>query len=169
MSVLHGDLRAQPHRSCARTHAPRLPSAPNVLPVFRLKRFLLVSAALALQTHTTCSSPPKFSLLERRGRGSAPHYCLSARREQFLGAAARAWLGHAHSRRIQRFLAHLRGSVLAPEDRMKTRSWLLFIPWDYRHSIHTLWQLQQQWQWPPRYRYAFSVYGPYCGFAPLVK
>ena len=102
-SVLHGDLRAQPQPSCALIHAHRLPSAPKTFfppsaerakrssPVcracqtfFRLqaedaKRFLLVLAALALQTHTTCSFP-KFSLLERRGRGSAPHLSLRTER-----------------------------------------------------------------------------------------
>ena len=40
-----------------------------------------------------CSSFPKPSLLERRGRGSAPLY-VSPRGESGSGAAARAWLGH---------------------------------------------------------------------------
>ena len=46
-----------------------------------------------MHTSHPCSSFPKPSLLERRGRGSAPN-SMSPRvwRERFTGAAARAWL-----------------------------------------------------------------------------
>ena len=53
---------------------------------------LFVSASGTCTTHL-CSSFPKPSLLERRGRGSAPLY-VSPRGESGSGAAARAWLGH---------------------------------------------------------------------------
>ena len=68
-----------------------LPSAPNQT------FFMLASASLAFQTAPPSpllhfsSLAPKSSLLERRGRGSAPHY-VSPRGESSLGATARAWL-----------------------------------------------------------------------------
>ena len=44
---------------------------------------------------------PKSSVLERRGRGSAPTPHVSPRGESGLGAAARAWLGHACAPKIK--------------------------------------------------------------------
>ena len=99
VSIARRDLRAQPRTPRAPIkYMTCLPSAERAKPsggtgfVRRHWRF----------RHTLLScSFPKSSLLERRERGSAPRLSPRAWRERFAGAAARAWLGHAHTEDVR--------------------------------------------------------------------